>query len=143
MSIPEMRFYLSLTSADLSANAITTSLDVAPSTFYNKGDFKRDGVAWDWSFWELSTDYIESYDAAEVIDALLEEFERSQAELKELIARDDVSADFTLEIGITNNDLPSLSLEKNILDFASAIGAEIHFDIQLHEVEDEHSCGDV
>ncbi|MCU5167588.1 DUF4279 domain-containing protein, partial [Bacillus paranthracis] len=52
--------------------------------------------------------------------------------LKQLKKKYDLEFLFMVVIQIENNESPAMYLQKNIIDFASSIQAEIHFDLNIY-----------
>lgn len=132
--------YFSITGDVLPLNEVTKTLNIEPTTTYKKGDIivnNKPNVASTKickrleTSWELSTDYQKSYDINDQLNPLLEMLEGKVKELNELKEKHDLSYMFMIVIQIENNQTPATYLEDKIINFASSISAQIHFDMYV------------
>ncbi|MGP4945610.1 MULTISPECIES: DUF4279 domain-containing protein [Bacillus] len=134
--------YFSATGDIFPLEAITEALSIEPTRTYNKGDVvaRRDNpnlVSTKTLYrketnWALSTGYQESYDINNQLYAILKSLEEKTEPLKQLKKKYDLEFLFMVVIQIENNESPAMYLQKNIIDFASSIQAEIHFDLNIY-----------
>ncbi len=125
-----------------SLEAITEALSIEPTRTYKKGDVvaRRDNpnlVSTKTLYrketnWTLSTGYQESYDINNQLYVILKSLEEKTEPLKQLKKKYDLEFLFMVVIQIENNESPAMYLQKNIIDFASSIQAEIHFDLNIY-----------
>ncbi|HDR7896750.1 DUF4279 domain-containing protein [Bacillus pacificus] len=134
--------YFSITGDIFPVEAITNALSIEPTRTYKKGDVvaRRDNpnlVSTKTLYrketnWTLSTGYQESYDINNQLHVILKSLEEKTEPLKQLKKKYDLEFLFMVVIQIENNESPAMYLQKDILDFASSIQAEIHFDLYIY-----------
>ncbi|OBZ57895.1 hypothetical protein UN66_14650 [Bacillus cereus] len=133
--------YFSITGDIFPVEAITDALNIEPTRTYKKGDIvaRRDNpnlvstkkLYRKETDWNLSTGYQESYDINNQLHVILKSLEEKTEPLKQLKKKYDLEFLFMVVIQIENNESPAMYLQKDILDFASSIQAEIHFDLYI------------
>ncbi|ADY22470.1 DUF4279 domain-containing protein [Bacillus paranthracis] len=134
--------YFSITGDIFPVEAITDALNIEPTRTYKKGDIvaRRDNpnlvstkkLYRKKTDWNLSTGYQESYDINNQLYVILKSLEEKTEPLKQLKKKYDLEFLFMVVIQIENNESPAMYLQKDILDFASSIQAEIHFDLYIY-----------
>ncbi|HGP3676397.1 TPA: DUF4279 domain-containing protein [Bacillus pacificus] len=134
--------YFSITGDIFPVEAITDALNIEPTRTYKKGDIvaRRDNPNLVFTKklyrketdWNLSTGYQESYDINNQLHVILKSLEEKTEPLKQLKKKYDLEFLFMVVIQIENNESPAMYLQKDILDFASSIQAEIHFDLYIY-----------
>ncbi|ENB9403855.1 TPA: DUF4279 domain-containing protein [Bacillus paranthracis] len=134
--------YFSITGDIFPVEAITDALNIEPTRTYKKGDIvaRRDNpnlvstkkLYRKETDWNLSTGYQESYDINNQLYVILKSLEEKTEPLKQLKKKYDLEFLFMVVIQIENNESPAMYLQKDILDFASSIQAEIHFDLYIY-----------
>ncbi|BCD24121.1 hypothetical protein BC30090_3018 [Bacillus cereus] len=134
--------YFSITGDIFPVEAITDVLNIEPTRTYKKGDIvaRRDNpnlvstkkLYRKETDWNLSTGYQESYDINNQLYVILKSLEEKTEPLKQLKKKYDLEFLFMVVIQIENNESPAMYLQKDILDFASSIQAEIHFDLYIY-----------
>ena len=134
--------YFSATGDIFPLEAITEALSIEPTRTYKKGDVvaRRDNpnlVSTKTLYrketnWTLSTGYQESYDINNQLYVILKSLEEKTEPLKQLKKKYDLEFLFMVVIQIENNESPAMYLQKIIIDFASSIQAEIHFDLNIY-----------
>ncbi|MCU5471241.1 DUF4279 domain-containing protein [Bacillus paranthracis] len=134
--------YFSITGDIFPVEAITDALNIEPTRTYKKGDIvaRRDNpnlvstkkLYRKETDWNLSTGYQESYDINNQLYVILKSLEEKTEPLKQLKKKYDLEFLFMVVIQIENNESPAMYLQKDILDFASSIQAEIHFDLCIY-----------
>ncbi|AAS42210.1 MULTISPECIES: DUF4279 domain-containing protein [Bacillus] len=134
--------YFSITGDIFPVEAITDALNIEPTRTYKKGDIvaRRDNpnlvstkkLYRKETDWNLSTGYQESYDINNQLHVILKSLEEKTEPLKQLKKKYDLEFLFMVVIQIENNESPAMYLQKDILDFASSIQAEIHFDLYIY-----------
>ncbi|EOQ28993.1 TPA: DUF4279 domain-containing protein [Bacillus thuringiensis] len=133
--------YFSVTGDIFPIEAITEALSIEPTQTYKKGDIveRRDNPnlvstktiyrkETDWTF---STGYQESYDINNQLQVILKSLERKTEQLKQLKEKYGLQFLFMVVIQVENNESPAMYLQKEIINFASFIQAEIHFDLYI------------
>ncbi|HGH7174231.1 TPA: DUF4279 domain-containing protein [Bacillus wiedmannii] len=133
--------YFSITGDIFPVEAITDALNIGPTRTYKKGDVvaRRNNpnlVSTKTLYrketdWTLSTGYQESYDINNQLHVILKSLEEKTEQLKQLKKKYDLEFLFMVVIQVENNESPAMYLQKNIIDFASSIQAEIHFDLYI------------
>ncbi|KMQ01022.1 hypothetical protein TU68_27145 [Bacillus cereus] len=134
--------YFSIAGDVFPVKAITNALNIEPTRTYKKGDVvaRRDNpnlVSTKTLYrketnWTLSTGYQESYNINNQLYVILKSLEEKTEPLKQLKKKYDLEFLFMVVIQIENNESPAMYLQKNIIDFASSIQAEIHFDLNIY-----------
>ncbi|AAT61703.1 hypothetical protein BCJMU51_3229 [Bacillus cereus] len=133
--------YFSVTGDTFPVEAITDTLSIEPTRTYKKGDVvaRRDNPnlvstktiyrkETDWTF---STGYQESYDINNQLHIILKSLEGKTEQLKHLKQKYSLEFLLMVVIQVENNESPAMYLQKDIIDFASSIQAEIHFDLYI------------
>src|SRR5690606_21184530 len=133
--------YFSVIGDHFQPEKITEELAIQPTETYVKGDIieqtraanspgirRRIGTAC-----TLSTGYQESIiDINDQLQPLLRSLEGKQPDLIRLKEEYELTYLFMIVIEIENNDKPAMYLKKDVISFASAIDAEIHFDLYIY-----------
>ncbi|MGE7859779.1 DUF4279 domain-containing protein [Bacillus mobilis] len=133
--------YFSATGDIFPLEAITEALNIEPTRTYRKGDVvaRRDNPNLVFTKnlyrketdWTLSTGYQESYDINNQLHVILKSLEEKTEQLKQLKTKYDLEFLFMVVIQVENNESPAMYLQKEIINFASSIQAEIHFDLYI------------
>lgn len=133
--------YFSATGDIFPLEAITDALNIEPTRTYKKGDVvaRRDNPNLVFTKtlyrketdWTLSTGYQESYDINNQLHIILKSLEGKTEQLKYLKKKYDLQFLFMVIIQVENNESPAMYLQKEIINFASSIQAEIHFDLYI------------
>ncbi|HDR8180967.1 TPA: DUF4279 domain-containing protein [Bacillus cereus] len=133
--------YFSVTGDIFPIEAITEALSIEPTQTYKKGDIveRHDNpnlVSTKTLYrketdWTISTGYQESYDINNQLNVILKSLEGKTEQLKHLKKKYSLEFLFMVVIQVANNESPAMYLQKNIIDFASSIQAEIHFDLYI------------
>lgn len=136
--------YFSVLGDEFPLEVVTDTLGIEPTETYKKGDIIertnnpnlistsnkiRRRKETDWT---LSTGYQESYDINMQLNTILKPLEGKTKELKQLKEEYSLEFLFMIVIQVENNETPAMYLQKNIIDFASIIQAEIHFDLYIY-----------
>ncbi|KRF51071.1 DUF4279 domain-containing protein [Peribacillus butanolivorans] len=133
--------YFSVFGDEFPLEVVTDILGIEPTKTYKKGDIIekinnpnlvstkiRRRKETDWT---LSTGYQESYDINNQLNTILKSLEGKTKELKQLKEKYSLEFLFMIVIQVENDEKPAMYLQKNIIDFASLIQAEIHFDLYI------------
>ncbi|EJS69420.1 DUF4279 domain-containing protein [Bacillus wiedmannii] len=133
--------YFSASGDIFPVEAITNALRIEPTRTYKKDDVvaRRDNpnlVSTKTLYrketdWTLSTGYQESYDINNQLHVILKSLEGKTEQLKHLKKKYSLQFLFMVVIQVENNESPAMYLQKDIIDFASSIQAEIHFDLYI------------
>ncbi|MGN4487288.1 DUF4279 domain-containing protein [Bacillus cereus group sp. MYBK36-2] len=133
--------YFNVTGDIFPVEAITEALSIEPTKTYKKGDVieRRDNsnlvstknLYRKETDWTLSTGYQQSYDINNQLYVILKSLEGKTEQLKQLKNKYDLQFLFMVVIQVENNESPAMYLQKDIIDFASSIQAEIHFDLYI------------
>ncbi|MGF9769245.1 DUF4279 domain-containing protein [Bacillus albus] len=134
--------YFSATGDIFPVEAITDALSIEPTRTYKKGDVvaKRDNpnlvstkpLYREETAWTLSTGYQQSYNINNQLHVILKSLDGKTEQLKHLKKKYSLEFLFMIVIQVKNNESPAMYLQKNIIDFASSIQAEIHFDLYIY-----------
>lgn len=141
LDVTKVMAYFSMVGDHFPLDEITKELAIEPTETYVKGDIiesvgdftradspKMRRIETDWT---LSTGYQNSLDINGQLKPILKALKDKQKELIRLKEKYGLTYIFSVVITIENNQTPAMHLEKDIIDFASAIGAEIGFDLYV------------
>ncbi|MES5893473.1 DUF4279 domain-containing protein [Bacillus cereus group sp. RP43] len=133
--------YFSATGDAFPIEAVTDALSIEPTKTCKKGDvvarpsnpnlvstkiiYRKE------TDWTLSTGYQESYNINNQLNVILKSLEGKTEQLKHLKEKYGLEFLFMVVIQVENNESPAMYLQKDIIDFASLIQAEIHFDLYI------------
>ncbi|MBS4172758.1 DUF4279 domain-containing protein [Bacillus sp. FJAT-49736] len=133
--------YFSALGDEFPLEIVTNILGIQPTETYKKGDILnspdnpnltptkiRRRTETDWTF---STGYQVSYDINIQLEIILKTLNGKTQQLKELKENYDLEYIIMVVIQVENNESPSMYLQKDIIDFVSAIQGEIHFDLYI------------
>lgn len=133
--------YFSASGDIFPVEAITNALRIEPTRTYKKDDVvaRHDNpnlvstktLYREETAWTLSTGYQESYDINNQLQVILKSLEGKTEQLKHLKKKYGLQFLFMVVIQVENNESPAMYLQKDIIDFASSIQAEIHFDLYI------------
>lgn len=140
MDVTRVMAYFSIFGDEFPLEEITGELAIEPTDTHNKGDIiepakgvvstrVKQRLETDWT---LSTGYQDSYDINDQLKPLLSKLEGKQNALTHLKNKYNIEYLFMVVIEIENNRTPATYLEKDVIDFAAAVGAEIHFDMYVY-----------
>lgn len=134
--------YFNVTGDIFPVEAISDALNIEPTKTYKKGDvvercdnpnlvstknLYRKGTDW-----TLSTGYQESYDINDQLHVIVKSLGEKTEQLKQLKKKYDLHFLLMVIIQVENNESPAMYLQKEIINFASSIQAEIHFDLYIY-----------
>lgn len=133
--------YFSAVGDEFPLDTVTIALGIEPTNIHKKGDviersdnphlvstkirYRKE------TDWTLSTGYQESYDINNQLNVILKFLEEKTEQLKYLKEKYGLEFLFMIVIQVENNESPAMYLRKDIIDFASLIQAEIHFDLYI------------
>lgn len=134
--------YFNVTGDIFPVEAISDALNIEPTKTYKKGDVveRRDNpnlVSTKTLYrketdWTLSTGYQESYDINNQLHVILKSLKEKTEQLKQHKKKYDLHFLLMVIIQVENNESPAMYLQKEIINFASSIQAEIHFDLYIY-----------
>jgi len=126
----QVKVYFSLFGDDFPINEVTRRLEITPTESCKKGDsilanssLRRKETSWDYG-----TDYQNSLDVNEQLQQVMNQLRDKCSIINELQAEFGLTSIIYIVIAMVNGQAPALYLEKDILTFASNIGAEIEVD---------------
>lgn len=133
--------YFSAVGDEFPLDTVTIAFGIEPTNTHKKGDviersdnphlvstkirYRKE------TDWTLSTGYQESYDINNQLNVILKFLEEKTEQLKYLKEKYGLEFLFMVVIQVENNESPAMYLRKDIIDFASLIQAEIHFDLYI------------
>jgi ABC-type antimicrobial peptide transport system permease subunit len=130
MNETQVKVYYSLYGDDFPINEVTRRLEITPTESYKKGNlisanssFYRKETSWDYG-----TGYQYSLDVNEQLQQVMNPLRDKCSIINELQAEFGLGSIIYIVIRMVNGQAPALYLEKDILTFASSIGAEIEVD---------------
>ncbi|HFJ9439610.1 MULTISPECIES: DUF4279 domain-containing protein [Bacillus] len=134
--------YFNVTGDIFPVEAISDALNIEPTKTYKKGDVveRRDNpnlvstknLYRKGTDWTLSTGYQESYDINDQLHVIVKSLGEKTEPLKQLKKKYDLHFLLMVVIQVENNESPAMYLQKEIINFASSIQAEIHFDLYIY-----------
>ncbi|WP_038705407.1 DUF4279 domain-containing protein [Planococcus sp. PAMC 21323] len=132
--------YFSIVGNHFQPEKITEELAIQPTETHVKGDIiKKTSTTtssgtrrWVETDWTLSTGYQESPDINDQLKPLLRSLEGKEKNLIRLKEEYELTYIFMIVIEIENNEKPAMYFEKDIINFASTIDAEIQFDLYIY-----------
>jgi len=134
--------YFNVTGDIFPVEAISDALNIEPTKTYKKGDVveRRDNpnlvstknLYRKGTDWTLSTGYQESYDINDQLHVIVKSLGEKTEQLKQLKKKYDLHFLLMVVIQVENNESPAMYLQKEIINFASSIQAEIHFDLYIY-----------
>lgn len=139
MDVTKVMAYFSIVGDHFQPEKITEELAIQPTETYLKGDIiEKTGITTSARIrrrietdWTLSTGYQESYDINDQLLTLLNLLREKEDVLVGFKQDYELTYLFIIVIEIENNQTPAMCLQKEIIDYASTIGAEIHFDLYV------------
>jgi len=114
---------------------ITSRLQIEPTETYIKGDLSKYGNVKKETCWTLSTGYEESEDVNEQLSKILARISGKLEVLKNLQQDYHLEFSFMIVFHVIGNEKPVISLERNVIHFASEIDAPIRFDYYIYPDE--------
>jgi len=142
----QVKVYFSLYGGDFPIDKVTESLGIKPTNSYKKGDVivrmpnpnivstkvkhRKETT------WELGTDYQESNDVKEQLNQIIRPLKNKIAIINQFKTNFQLECGFSIVIIIENGDTPSLHLDKEQIEFANSIKAEIDIDLYANPYND-------
>ncbi|AZB44844.1 DUF4279 domain-containing protein [Bacillus sp. FJAT-42376] len=131
--------YFSADGDEFPVDEVTNALGIAPASIHTKGEAIPDNPQLvstkirhrKQTDWTLSTGYEESYDINNQLNVILKSLKGKTEQLNHLSERYNLEFLFMVVIQVENNESPAMYLQKDMIDFASSIQAEIHFDLYI------------
>lgn len=141
MDKTKVKAYFSILGDVFPLEEVTRILGVEPSETHKKGDeiirpYNPNVISTKIHYrkemdWKLSTGYQVSLDINEQLDPLLDKLEVRTKALQDIKEKYNLFYLFMVVIQVENNEKPAMYLESRIINFASEINAEIHFDLSI------------
>ncbi len=130
MNETQVKVYFSLFGEDFPINEVTRRLEVTPTDSNKKGDLTsaNSSIRRKETSWDYGTDYQYSLDVNEQLQQVMNQLRDKCSIIYELQAEFGLVSKIYIVIAMVNGQAPALYLEKDILTFASNIGAEIEVD---------------
>ncbi|MQR94395.1 DUF4279 domain-containing protein [Fictibacillus phosphorivorans] len=130
MNETQVKVYFSLFGDDFPINEVTRRLEILPTESYKKGDntSANSSLSREETSWDYGTDYQYSLDVNEQLQQVMDQLRDKCSIINELQAEFSLASKIYIVIRMVNEQAPALYLEKDILTFASNIGAEIEVD---------------
>ncbi|WP_020616372.1 DUF4279 domain-containing protein [Paenibacillus daejeonensis] len=111
---------------------ITRILGLTPSRYWNKGDHIRGNIHNKETYWEISTDYEESYDINDQMHKIVSQLIGKEDQINSIQRNYNVECKFDVVIHIENNEKPAMYLERDRIKFLNEINATIDFDLYIY-----------
>jgi Domain of unknown function (DUF4279) len=130
MNKTQVKVYFTLFGEDFPIDEVSERLSTTPTLSYIKGDLisTNSSLRRKETSWEYGTDYQNSLDVNEQLLQVMNRLRDKCSVINELQAEFGLGSIIYIVIRMVNGQAPALYLEKDILTFASSIGAEIEVD---------------
>jgi predicted transcriptional regulator len=131
MNKTQVKVYFSLFGEEFPIDEVSERLSTTPTVSYKKGDSisANSSLRRKETSWEYGTDYQYSLDVNEQFMQVMNRMRDKCSIINELQAEFGLASIICIVIRMENGQAPALYLEKDILTFASNIGAEIEVDL--------------
>lgn len=116
---------------DFNPEEITSRLSIKPTEQYLKGSKSRKNFERKESCWCISTGYVETLYVSELLDMLIGKLIDKKDIIQKLKKEWNLECKFFVVINIENNVKPAVYIEKEVIEFANAVGAEFDFDLYI------------
>ncbi|KNF08179.1 hypothetical protein CLPU_9c00750 [Gottschalkia purinilytica] len=111
-------------------NLITDRLKIKPNRYWIKGDtIEGANIRNIDTCWEVCTDYEESYYINDQLTKIISKIKYKKDIINDITETYDLECLFSISTNFRNGQTPAMVLEKDIIEFASDIKAEIYFDL--------------
>lgn len=110
---------------------ITLELSIEPTEQYLKGSRNNRNIERKESCWSINTGYVETLYVSELLDILIDKLIDKKDIIQKLKKKWNIDCKFFVVINIENNVKPAVYLEKEVIEFANAVGAEFDFDLYI------------
>jgi hypothetical protein len=110
---------------------ITNDLSVEPTGYYFKGEKGQWNTEKKETCWYISSEYVESLYVADVLKKIIDKIQNNRKKLNDLREQFDLTYKFFIDIKIEEKMIPAIYLDKEIIEFANDIKAELDFDIHI------------
>ncbi|MET3728202.1 hypothetical protein ABID52_001783 [Fictibacillus halophilus] len=126
----QVKVYFTLYGDEFPINEVTRRLKITPTESYKKGDIisANSSLCRKETSWDYGTDYQYSLDVNEQLQQVRDQFRDKASIINQLQAEFGLVSKIYIVIRMENGQAPALYLEKDIITFASNIGAEIEVD---------------
>jgi hypothetical protein len=129
-----------LTGINFNPEEITSFLGIAPTKTWRLGDqiqtslltYKHDG-------WLLSTGEEESLDLNNQLRSVIDQLKPHFSKIKEVCARLNLEAEIGFAVYVENGETPALHFDKDIVQIAADLNAEIDIDLYVFSSSEEDS----
>ena len=126
----EVKARFTIQGKSLELEKLTQSVGIQPTSSWKTGDpiprtfgkRKTDG-------WSISTSYVETFDAAEVLDQLLQKLMPTKEKLLKFCAKNKVETELSLAILALEGDVPSINLDPNCLASLNSLHCSLDVDV--------------
>ena len=122
-----------VTGDSFSPEEFTRELQIIPDSIGKKGEKINHGnKVWEFSYWELCTEYEESSDINEQLGKILCKLNGKRDLLIKLKEKMDLHYIFDFVVNIENHEAPAIYFKKEFIDFCGDIGADIDVDTYVY-----------
>lgn len=131
--------YFSLFGDEFPIDDITKKLGIVPTKTFKKGDLipnRTKKLVRKETSWDIGTGYQVSSDANNQMHQVVSKLKDKAAIINEIKDTYSVECKFFIVIKIENGNTPALYLDKEVIHFASSIGAEIDIDLYANNHEE-------
>ncbi|MFV2050716.1 DUF4279 domain-containing protein [Metabacillus litoralis] len=134
--------YFQLYADDFPLDVITKRLGLKPTKSYKKGDIikKIDGMTShvrNYSSWQLSTGYQESFDVGELMEQVIGQIRERALIINELKREFSLECRFNIVIKIINGFTPGFHFGNDVIEFANSIKADFDVDLYSYPYDEE------
>jgi hypothetical protein len=135
---------------DFDVNEITSIIGLKPTHFHNKGDkiksiVKKDGspAYHKFSVWDYGTEYEYTRDIDEQCERIVNQLINKQAEIISIVEKYNCTVTFEIVSVIEKGKTPSLGISQNVMNFCTAIKADIDIDIYANPYDESENTIEV
>ena len=126
----EIKIDFSIVGEHIDFEDITLSIGITPTNTREKEDYKIKEYAKD--SWSLSTGYINAMEISSVFESLINGLFGKEDIINRLIDKYSLEPLFIVVIKADLDNRPEFILCSKCIKFASAVGADIHFDLYFY-----------
>ncbi|MEH7158975.1 DUF4279 domain-containing protein [Neobacillus drentensis] len=133
MDKTQVLVYFSLSGDEFPIDNVTERLELTPTNAYTKGDLITNSSTARYrkeTSWDLGTGYQVSLDVNDQLQEIIDKIQNKTTIINDIKADYSIDCKFFIVIKIEEGNTPALYLSKDIIKFASSIGAE--FDLDLY-----------
>jgi len=126
--MPTIYAELSITSKKTNLREISKITGITPADEHEINEITDRGYILDHSLWRYETEIFETYDMDYVSSQFLMTFKDSSDDLSDFIHKNECDVIIYFVIGDVTDEMPVLTISKEMIKFAARLNANIDFD---------------